>query len=441
MHETRHQNLSSFGFMSVRKNLTPKIRLFFWALALQLIVTFPSLSAEVQNVRIGIHPGKTRIVLDVDSDTLFSVSTDNTGNSLIIELPNTALYASASKTVNRGLVQSYEFKGEGQNQFLLVNTTSPVQVERAFNLAPSTSGGHRIVIDIVAGEGPQPDDTGNRMASTVTEERMNDNVAVRQLANWKVSAGPDAESRGSLENMRQNLRRSQTAQYIQPTINGNGATAPHSSSSALMGGADIFPSPLDRRYYVAVRLGASFQMDSTNKGQLLTLEATPDRAGYIGAGALGINLGNGFQLEGEASYAKSDLKFLEITKVGNISGISVGTSSVEGNVTTLSFMANGAYQFRNRTDFTPYLKGGIGVSSVSANDVKIDNIKIVDDNDLVFAYQFGAGINVALNERTSLDFEYRYFATSDPSFTDAAGDEFTSENSSHNFLFGLRYSL
>ena len=85
-------------------------------------------------------------------------------------------------------------------------------------------------------------------------------------------------------------RHSQMPLYVQRPARGNDSPAPRRSPSEIIGSPNTPSSPLDSRLYVAIRVGASFLMDSTNEGQLLTLEATPDRAGFIGAGALGLNL-------------------------------------------------------------------------------------------------------------------------------------------------------
>ena len=394
--------------------------------------------SEVTGLRVGIHSDMTRVVLDVSGDVPFLVTPVGDGDTVIVEIPNVTWKTNSHRSISRGLIQNYEYVGGDGSGFLTLTTKGPVSVKKSFALSPSNSGGHRIVIDLVSTRDYSKTSTYETVVGTVDRKQM-------PTVNGKalVVAGTDKEtlSVSVTENARNNSRHLEVAQYDQSPGRDNGPTTPRRNPAEVMGNYNAPYSPLDRRLYIAARAGASFLMDSTNEGQLLTLEATPDRAGYIVGGAVGLNLGSGINLEGEVLYTKSSLKFLEITNIGSITGLNIGTSSVDGNVTALSFMANGIYQFRNKSGLTPYLLGGVGVSSISANDVELAGIKIVDDDDLVFAYQLGAGLNIALDERTSLEFGYRYFATSDPSFTDAAGDEFDSEYSSHNFLLGLRYSF
>lgn len=205
MCRSKYQGLFPLAPFPASSNSTIKISLFIAALAFQFVVTSPSLSAEIQNVRIGIHPDKTRIVLDVDSDMPFVVTSDNTGHSLVVELPNAATHASRSKTVNRGVVQSYEFQGKGSNQFLVVNASSPVEVKQAFSLAPSTSGGHRIVIDLIKSNEPETTevelslgDAGNGFNATTPTRSRSTSFQAMTIPAPSASATPTQNSQSQL---------------------------------------------------------------------------------------------------------------------------------------------------------------------------------------------------------------------------------------------------
>ena len=76
---------------------------------------------------------------------------------------------------------------------------------------------------------------------------------------------------------------------------------------------------------------------------------------------------------------------------------------------------------------------GIGFAGVSAEDLAAAGVSVSSYDDTVFAYQFGVGVGYAVEESVTLDFGYRYFATSDPEFN---GAEFEFE--SHNISFGVR---
>lgn len=187
----------SNGLKSAAYSPVIKFSLFVGCLTLQLAVSSPLFSAEIQNVRTGVHPDKTRVVLDVDADTPFLVTTDNKGNSLIIELPNATINHSARKTVNLGLVRGYEFLGKGKNQLLLVNTKAPVQIKRTFKIASSASVGHRIVIDLIRSDELEvsktlPDDSpiGSALSTEHTIETSSVSTQARVASLQLVSGTP-----------------------------------------------------------------------------------------------------------------------------------------------------------------------------------------------------------------------------------------------------------
>lgn len=80
------------------------------------------------------------------------------------------------------------------------------------------------------------------------------------------------------------------------------------------------------------------------------------------------------------------------------------TVADEGNVQTWALMANAWWDLTNDSQFTPYIGGGIGYA-IS----KFDGGAVYDGVDGNFAWQLGAGINVAVSDDTQLGLGYRYF--------------------------------
>jgi opacity protein-like surface antigen len=154
--------------------------------------------------------------------------------------------------------------------------------------------------------------------------------------------------------------------------------------------------------------------------------------GFNVAATAGFDFGPA-RLEGEIAYRQNDIDKIEFA------GFLVPPpATFGGDVSSLSFMANGFWDIPTGSPATPYLGGGIGVANVSANDFKINGDLLVDDDDTVFAYQLGAGIAFELNPNMALDLGYRFFATADPEFTDFEGDKVESEYMTHNASLGLR---
>ena len=157
------------------------------------------------------------------------------------------------------------------------------------------------------------------------------------------------------------------------------------------------------------------------------MEFSYDTGWTIGA-AVGYSLNN-IRVEGEISYQKSD--FDETTGLG----LSLDST---GDVTGTAFMVNGYYDFVNSSKFIPYIGAGLGYANVEINDYNIPGSGVPDynDDDSVFAYQFGAGIGYAINEKIMIDLKYRYFSTADPEF-----DTSEVEISGNKFCLGMKYSF
>jgi opacity protein-like surface antigen len=109
--------------------------------------------------------------------------------------------------------------------------------------------------------------------------------------------------------------------------------------------------------------------------------------------------------------------------------------SMKGELSILSVLINGYYDFNNRSAFTPYVSAGIGFSRIQVNDLIIPGagIPYTDDDDNVFSYQLGLGVAYEIDENVSIDLGYRNFTPSDPKY-----DTTQAEFKSHNFLLGLR---
>jgi len=76
-------------------------------------------------------------------------------------------------------------------------------------------------------------------------------------------------------------------------------------------------------------------------------------------------------------------------------------SNSNGDVTIMSYMANGFFDFKNSSDFTPFIGAGLG-----AINGELDN-NAFHFEDTVFAYQLIAGIGLKLNQ-FNIDLSYRF---------------------------------
>jgi opacity protein-like surface antigen len=132
-------------------------------------------------------------------------------------------------------------------------------------------------------------------------------------------------------------------------------------------------------------------------------------------------IGNNFEgLRGEVelSYRTNDADKIS---AGGFS------ESVSGDFSSTAVMGNLLVDLPLSESVRPFLGAGIGLANVDADG---------DEDDTVFAYQAIVGAGFPLTHVTTLDLQYRYFATEDPNFN---GIE--AEYQTHNFFAGLRFDF
>lgn len=214
--------------------------------------------------------------------------------------------------------------------------------------------------------------------------------------------------------------------------------------------------------YIGIYGGANFLTDADNSSGPI-IAGNPDFSvrseadtGFVAGGVFGARLQTStffdVRLEADMSYRSNEISDLVIDQDGGLGGL-LGLGSlngrslsdagldVEGSASALSGLFNAWIEAPINRLFTPYVGGGIGVAQVSLHDVEAGGVEIVDDSATVFAYQLGAGTRSFLAESTFVSLDYRYFATADPEFEDAAGVDFESEYAAHTLLLSLGYQF
>lgn len=109
-------------------------------------------SAAVKNVRVGSHPGKARLVLDLSAPGQYRANIDNNENLLLVDLPNLAWTAEMQKQFGRNpLVRSYTAQPSNGGTLLAVELKKPSRILKSTALGPNpTYGHHRIVLDLAS---------------------------------------------------------------------------------------------------------------------------------------------------------------------------------------------------------------------------------------------------------------------------------------------------
>jgi opacity protein-like surface antigen len=148
------------------------------------------------------------------------------------------------------------------------------------------------------------------------------------------------------------------------------------------------------------------------------------------------------RLEGEISY-----KHNEMAGIKNNNSPSTSYRNVDGNVGVMATMFNAFFNLRNDSPVTPYFGGGIGAATIYISDSYANvggaarDLVYSKDDDTVFAYQIGTGVEIALRPRYSLDLGYRYFATDKASFTNGRFLSNGLKMESHNVAVGFRFKF
>ena len=113
---------------------------------------FTSSQPGVNRIRTGVYPNRTRLVLDVQSQTPFSVDVDNSEKLMLVELPSASWNAAAQSSLARNpLVAGYNAQDNGSGgTTLVVELKKPARVSKSSALPPNGQfGSHRIFFDIV----------------------------------------------------------------------------------------------------------------------------------------------------------------------------------------------------------------------------------------------------------------------------------------------------
>lgn len=190
----------------------------------------------------------------------------------------------------------------------------------------------------------------------------------------------------------------------------------------------------DHGQYIGAQLGAVFA-EENDAGLITDIDF---KTGVGGAVSYGYDAGWRYghsRAELELGYRISE------ADSGKLQTLNV----TDGEVSALSLMLNLFYPFETGHQLTPYIMGGLGAASLDVDNVTVNGTRFIDDSEIVFAYQVGTGIELAINRSLSLDLAYRYFGTADKEFEndtlDAATKHFDFRYETHNALLGLRYKF
>ena len=404
------------------------------ALVLGAHSTAVAASAVVNDVRVGEHPGATRVVLDISQRTNATFDVSNDGRTLFIVLPDAEWRAGTFAAKHaKGLLTDFRQSTSGNGVELSLVLDQPVRIKPPFFVAPEGTQGERVVIDIV------PDPTmaaASKAAPKAAQAAARPNAALLPPTDIAIEkrmvAGPSNIVPPETIPQAVPVEVAQASYTLSPNQKPT-HTAPQMAQVQPATATTAGPGGL---LYVKAAAGLNVMEESDADGTSNNAAIETD-FGWIANGGLGLDLKNGFRLEGEVLYSQN--KTSQIT--GTANGTAVNSGQGEGDVSLLGFMANIAYDFNTPYAVTPFIFGGAGVANISLNGVGAAGSQTYDSSDTVFAMQAGAGLSTDLTDRTSVDLSYRYLETLDAQMSDANGAPFDFRYATHMFLMGLKYKM
>ncbi len=196
----------------------------------------------------------------------------------------------------------------------------------------------------------------------------------------------------------------------------------------------------DDGFYAGIGAGLLFLEDSDTGARPseaypspLDATTTHDR-GTAFSGVFGYRFSEGLRIEGELGYRKAGFHEITLREPGSLAALLPpeqrqdpavleglkGTHPAEGDLSSVSLMVSLYYDIDLASGLKPYVGGGIGLSRVSMK-ASTAGTQTTDDDDTVFAYQFGAGIGYGIGTWSGrpviVSLDFRHHATADPTLT------------------------
>lgn len=185
-------------------------------------------------------------------------------------------------------------------------------------------------------------------------------------------------------------------------------------------------------FYASVFGGAAFIEEFDFESSLGPSGSLSPEAGYSVDAALGYDFGNGLSVEGQIGHITAALDG------GEYDGNDLGAS---GDVSVTYGMVN-AWYGADLGAITPFIGGGVGVASAALNS-EFTGVadSDIEDGELTWAAQVGAGVSLALTDDISVMGRYRYLTTGEVKLTDGAGDDNTGSASASIVDVGLKLAF
>lgn len=127
------------------------MKIKFFILLTALLASFPcAYASDILKVRIGIHPDKTRLVVDLNKKTDYTLLKAGKAKQSEFIFFNTSASPSLLRAhQGNGIIKSYTFrKGRNKEIILSIQTNKDAQIEKFFSIKKGKQHPFRVVIDL-----------------------------------------------------------------------------------------------------------------------------------------------------------------------------------------------------------------------------------------------------------------------------------------------------
>ena len=190
------------------------------------------------------------------------------------------------------------------------------------------------------------------------------------------------------------------------------------------------PVLADVQPYMTVGAGYNLPEDAFYDGNVFG-DIVDSEPGYQVFGALGYAFARGLRAEGEFAFRNADLDNFESLGAG------------PGDISAISGLFNLWWDVNRAGKVSPYFGGGLGVTRVKSEIATAASAPFqfaLDDSDIGFSWQGGAGVAVEILPGVDLDVGYRYLRARNLDFgAITPAEAIDAEYGSHSVIAALRF--
>lgn len=132
----------------------PKLLVFRWVLAACLALAAPAGAAagtDVVNVRLGVHPDHTRVVLDLSEPAKYRIEPQTDAERIVIVIEGAGTRLAGAVPAGRGLLKTARLEPDTGGTRMILELSKPAHVARSQSLIASGETPARIFVDLRPG--------------------------------------------------------------------------------------------------------------------------------------------------------------------------------------------------------------------------------------------------------------------------------------------------